>query len=72
MLRAEIYTFQSRYKEAVQILEALLQKAERDDLPEIYLQLCDVYEDWEKYYEVYNCLLACIKVDPNNEEALNA
>lgn len=71
LLRAEIYTFQSRYKEAVDILEKLLETAERDDLTDIYLQLCDVYEDWEKYFEVYECLVACIKIDPNNEEALN-
>ncbi|MDB5226530.1 MAG: Tetratricopeptide 2 repeat protein [Bacteroidota bacterium] len=71
LLRAEIYTFQSRYKEATQILYDLLPKAERDDLSEIYLQLCDVYEDWEKYFDVYDCLLECLKIDPNNEEALN-
>ncbi|MCC6582463.1 MAG: DUF3808 domain-containing protein [Chitinophagales bacterium] len=71
LLRAEIFTFQSRYKEAVDILEKLLETSERDDLTDIYLQLCDVYEDWEKYFEVYDCLVACLKIDPNNEEALN-
>ena len=71
LLRAEIYTFQSRYKESVDILYKLLETAERDDLTDIYLQLCDVYEDWEKYFEVYECLVECLKIDPNNEEALN-
>ncbi len=71
LLRAEIYTFQSRYKEAIDLLESLLETAEADDLPDVYLQLCDVYEDWEKYYEVYDCLVACLRLDPSNEEALN-
>ena len=71
LLRAEIFTFQSRYKEATDILHSLLKTAEHDDLTDIYLQLCDVYEDWEKYFEVYDCLIACLKIDPNNEEALN-
>lgn len=71
LLRAEIYTFQSRYKEATEILYDLLSTAEKDDLADIYLQLCDVYEDWEKYFNVYDCLIECLKVDPNNEEALN-
>ena len=71
LLRAEIYTFQSRYKEAVFILHELLEKADEEDLPDVYLQMCDVYEDWEKYYEVYNSLIECLKIDPNNEEALN-
>ena len=71
LLRAEIFTFQSRYKDAIDILEKLLETSERDDLADIYLQMCDVYEDWEKYFEVYDCLVACLKIEPNNEEALN-
>lgn len=71
LLRAEIFTFQSRYKDAIDILEKLLETSERDDLSDIYLQMCDVYEDWEKYFEVYDCLVACLKIEPNNEEALN-
>ena len=46
LLRAEIFTFQSRYKDAIDILEKLLETSERDDLADIYLQMCDVYEDW--------------------------
>lgn len=71
LLRAEILAFQSRYTEAIEILENLFNTAETEDFPDIYLQLCDVYEDCEKYFEVYNCLVGCLKVDPNNEEALN-
>jgi tetratricopeptide (TPR) repeat protein len=71
LLRAEIFTFQSRYKDAIDILEKLLETSECDDLADIYLQMCDVYEDWEKYFEVYDCLVACLKIEPNNEEALN-
>lgn len=71
LLRAEIYTFQSRYKEAITILHELLEKTEKEDLPDVYLQMCDVYEDWEKYFDVYSCLIECLKIDPNNEEALN-
>lgn len=71
MLRAEIFTFQSRYGEAIKILNAILETADKTDLPDIYLQMCDIYEDWEKYFEVYDCLLLCLKIDPTNEEALH-
>lgn len=71
LLRAEIFTFQSKYQDAIDILNDLLANAEQEELSDIYLQMCDVYEDWEKYAEVYNCLVACLKIDPNNEEALN-
>jgi tetratricopeptide (TPR) repeat protein len=71
LLRAEILTFLSRYSEAIQILEDQLKIADDEDLPDIYLQMADVYEDWEKYYEVFDCLKFCLQADPENEEALN-
>ncbi|MFN8284972.1 MAG: CDC27 family protein [Chitinophagales bacterium] len=71
LLRAEIFSFQSKYKEAIAILEDQLEKVEEEDLADVYLQLCDVYEDWGKYAEVYDNLILCLKADPNNEEALN-
>ncbi len=71
LLRAEIFAFQSRYTEAIEILENLFNTADPEDFADIYLQLCDVYEDCEKYFEVYDCLVNCLKIDPNNEEALN-
>lgn len=71
LLRAEIYTFLSRYHEAIEILENLIRNADEVDLPDIYLQMADVYEDWEKYFEVFSCLVLCLQSDPDNEEALN-
>jgi tetratricopeptide (TPR) repeat protein len=71
LLKAEIYTFQSKYHEAIDILEELIRDADEEDLPDIYLQMADVYEDWEKYYEVFSCLTLCLQTDPENEEALN-
>jgi len=71
LLRAEIYTFLSRYTEAIDILEERLINASPEDLADIHLQMADVYEDWEKYNDVFNCLRKCLQVDPENEEALN-
>lgn len=71
LLKAEIFTFQSKYHEAIDILEELIRNADEEDLPDIYLQMADVYEDWEKYYEVFSCLTLCLQADPENEEALN-
>ena len=71
ILRAEIFAYQSRYEDAIDILKNLLLISSQEDLPDVYLQMCDVYEDWEKYFEVYDCLVACLDIDPMNEEALN-
>ncbi len=70
-LRAEIFAFQSKFEDAIRILEELETKTADQDLTDVYLQMCDVYEDWEKYTDVYNCLIKCLQVDPNNEEAIN-
>lgn len=71
LLRAEIFTFQSRYKEAIDILDSWESRAEAEDLPDLYLQFCDVYEDWGKYYEMFDYLQKCLRTDPGNDEALN-
>jgi tetratricopeptide (TPR) repeat protein len=71
LLRAEIFTFLSKYHEAIEILENQIRTADDMDLPDLYLQMADVYEDWEKYYEVFNCLVLCLQTDPDNDEALN-
>ncbi len=69
-LRSEIYKYLARYDEAIEVMQNLLAKPDVMDVPDIYLQMCDVYEDWEKYNEAYYCIVACLEIDPSNEEAL--
>lgn len=71
LLRAEIFTFLSKYEAAIEILQQRIKESDEEDLADIYLQMADVYEDWEKYDEVFHCLKNCLTVDPENEEALN-
>lgn len=71
LLKAEIFTFLSKYEEAVEILEERILVTDNEDLADIHLQMADVYEDWEKYEEVFQCLKKCLWVEPDNEEALN-
>lgn len=71
LLRAEIFTYLSKYEEALEILQERITVSDEEDLADIHLQMADVYEDWEKYNEVFQCLKSCLTVDPENEEALN-
>lgn len=71
LLRAEILTFQSRYKEAIAVLEEIMTAADDEEKVEILLQLADVYEDWQRYDDVFSCLQKALQLEPNNEEALN-
>jgi tetratricopeptide (TPR) repeat protein len=73
LLRSEIYVFQSLHDEALVILDKAMELAadEPEDVADVWLHMADVYEDLEKYNEVYNCLKECLLVDMQNEEALS-
>jgi len=71
ILKAEILTSQSRYKEALDILKNLEKTANKEDLTDIYLQICDIYEDTSRYEYVFKYLKKCIGLNPYENEALN-
>ncbi len=71
LLKAEVFTFLSRYNEALKILHDLEEKGDKEILGDVYLHMADVYEDWEKYDKVFDVLTKCLKSNPNNEEALS-
>lgn len=70
LLKAEILSSQSKYTESINLLKKLEKTAELEDLTDVYLQLCDTYEDCSNYQEVFNYLVKCLKHEPNNEEAI--
>ncbi|MCO5233248.1 MAG: tetratricopeptide repeat protein [Chitinophagales bacterium] len=71
LLKAEIFTYLSRHEEAIAILQYWEAQTEYEDLVDVYLQMADVYEDWEKYNEVFDSLKKCLLIEPSNEEALS-
>lgn len=71
LLRADIYVWMEDFKRAVATVEYAMTIGEKDDMPDLYLELADVYEEWEKYEQVFDCLKKTLEFDPNSEEALN-
>lgn len=71
LLKADVYTLKGEYSKAVDLVNAALLQADKEDKVDLYLELADVYEEWEKYYEVIEQLQKCLALDPDNEEALN-
>lgn len=71
LLKADVYTQQRKFKLAVKIVQELLDNAPKDEKVDLYLELADVYEEWEKYFKVIENLQNCLFLEPNNEEALN-
>lgn len=60
-----------RRQEAEAILRDALQRFSGEDRVELLLELADVYDDWEEFEQVFDCLKMALEADPNNEEALH-
>ena len=71
LLKADVFTQQRKFKLAVKIVEELIVAAPKDEKADLYLELADVYEEWEKYFKVIENLQNCLMLQPDNEEALN-
>lgn len=69
--RVDIYSILERFEEAVELLSASIDEAMGIEKAELYLELADIYEDWEKYEEVILALKSCLAIDQENEEALS-
>ncbi len=57
-------------EKAVQLLEEALQLFDGEERLELLFELADVYDDYEEFDKVFDCLKMVLEDDPNNEEAL--
>lgn len=71
LLKADALLQKSMFKEAIELVENAMDGADRNEKIDLYLELADIYEEWDKNYEVIDCLEECLKLDAENEEALN-
>ena len=55
---------------AAEVLESALNLFEGQDKIELLFELSDVYDDYEKFDKVFECLRIIIEIDCENEEAL--
>lgn len=71
LLRADILVVHNQHKKAVEVLEKALTLAEKSEKEDLFLELADVYEDWDRYDLVFESLKKCLHLNYNNEEALS-
>ena len=70
ILKTDAYLALDQQPKAVELLEAALQQFEGEERLELLFELTDVYDDYEEFEKVFDCLKLILEEEPNNEEAL--
>jgi tetratricopeptide (TPR) repeat protein len=70
ILKTDAYLALDQQEKAVELLEEALQHFEGEDRINLLFELADVYDDYEEFDKIFDCLKLILEHDPNNEEAL--
>ncbi len=70
ILRTDAHLALDEQEKAVALLEEALTSFEGEERLELLFELADVYDDYEEFDKVFDCLKMILEQDPNNEEAL--
>jgi tetratricopeptide (TPR) repeat protein len=70
ILKTDAYLALDQQGKAVELLEAALLQFEGDERIELLFELADVYDDYEEFDKVFDCLKLILEEEPTNEEAL--
>ncbi len=70
ILKTDAYMALDQQEQAVALLEEALQLFEGDERIELLFELSDVYDDYEDFDKVFDCLKLILEQEPLNEEAL--
>ncbi|MDP9230580.1 MAG: tetratricopeptide repeat protein, partial [Bacteroidota bacterium] len=70
ILKTDAYLALDQQEKAVKLLEKALLLFQGDERIELLFELADVYDDYEEFDKVFDCLKIILVADPNNEEAL--
>ncbi len=70
ILKTDAWLALDQQEKAVELLEKALHSFEGEEKIELLFELADVYDDYEEFDKVFDCLKLILEQDPNNEEAL--
>src|SRR3712207_849205 len=70
ILKTDAYLAMDLQEKAVAVLEEAIVQFEGEEKIELLFELADVYDDYEEFDKVFDCLLVILQTDPTNEEAL--
>lgn len=70
ILKTDAYLALDQQDKAVALLEEAIQQFEGEERIELLFELADVYDDYEEFDKVFDCLKLILEEDDTNEEAL--
>ena len=70
ILKTDAYLALDQQDKAVELLQDAIANFSGDEKVELLFELADVYDDYEEFDKVFDCLLVILNDDPTNEEAL--
>ena len=70
ILKTDAYLALDKQEKAVALLETAIAHFEGEEKIELLFELADVYDDYEEFDKVFDCLLIILREEPTNEEAL--
>jgi tetratricopeptide (TPR) repeat protein len=70
ILKTDAYLALDKHEKAVSLLETGIAHFEGEEKIELLFELADVYDDYEEFDKVFDCLMLVLKEEPTNEEAL--
>ncbi len=70
ILKTDAYLALDQQEKAVELLQEALELFSGNERLELLFELADVYDDYEEFEKVFDCLKLILEEDPTNEEAL--
>ena len=70
ILKTDAYLALDQQEKAAAILEAAIENFNGEEKIDLLFELADVYDDYENFEKVFDCLKTVLEQEPNNEEAL--